>query len=147
MIGTDTTGKSRIRGFTILEVMVAFLILAFGILGMLYLATFAIRANSLGRGLGQARFVAEQQAEFHRSLDYRNPMLIDDGDTLDLNDTVTPDYEDTTYNKGILYRVMWNIAEDLPNEGIKTLRIHVLWQDQAKANHYEISTMKGEIRR
>ncbi len=150
----DLTGKKMNNlerrnqsGFTLAEVMVAILILSFGFVGMLYMATFAIKANAMGRGLGQARFIAEQQSEFLRSLDYRNPLLIDDGDTLDLDDTLTADFEDTTFHDGIAYRVLWNIAEDQPNDGMKMLKIHIIWQDQVKRSHYEITTMKGEVRR
>ena len=94
--GKIMTGYSKNKkGFTIIEVLVAFLIMAVGFMGMLYLSLFAVKANQASQGMGKARFIAEQRSEELRSLDYRHEFLIDDGDTLDLDDIITPDFADT----------------------------------------------------
>ncbi|MFP4458219.1 MAG: prepilin-type N-terminal cleavage/methylation domain-containing protein [Candidatus Zixiibacteriota bacterium] len=134
-------------GFTIAEVMIAFIILAIGFTSMLYLSLFAIKANMEGQRLGSARFIAEQRAENLRSLDYRHPMLIDDGDSLDLDDTVTPDFQDSLSRDGIDYDIMWNIAENIPENGIKTIKIFVLWNEQQGPKEFEFTTFKGSASR
>lgn len=149
-MGWQLMGAKRLKGkngFSILEVMVAFLIMAIGFMGMLYLALFAIKANAMGQKMGNARFIAEQRAENLRSLDYRHPLLIDDGDTLDLDDLTTPDYSDSLDQNGMRYDIAWNIAENIPENGIKTIRIHVLWEEENRDKHFEFTTFKGSARR
>jgi prepilin-type N-terminal cleavage/methylation domain-containing protein len=57
-------GRARdVRGFTIVETMVAIAIIAFGFLGLATVHGVSSRAQSLGQNQGLARFVADQQLE------------------------------------------------------------------------------------
>ena len=143
----DRVGTNKTKGFTVIEVLVAFSIMLFGFVAMLSLAAFAVKANTLGRGMGQARYIGEQRAEHIRALDYRHPILIDDGDTLDLEDTTNPDYRDSTLVRDTWYRVFWNIAEGAPAAEVKTVRIHVLWNVAGLQKQISFTTFKGTVRR
>lgn len=132
-------------GFTIVEVMVAFLIMVIGFTFMLQLVLFMFKANIVGRDMAEAKFVAEQVAERIRSMDYRSAELVDDGDTGDLDDIASPDYEDTLVVSGTQYRQLYNIADGVPYANVKTVRIFILWNAGNTNHSYAITTYKGDI--
>jgi Tfp pilus assembly protein PilV len=135
------------NGFSLIEVVIAFSMMLIGFVAMLSLAGFLIKSNSLSRGLSQARFLAEQQSERLRSLEWRSAALDDDGDTTDLDDTTAPDYQDSTVLRNMHYKMMWNIADDFPRAGVKTIKIHILWTYSGLEKHISFTTYKGESRR
>jgi len=119
--------KSR-DAFSMLEVMVAFTILAVGILAIVPITVFMLQSNIHNKNIAQARLIAEQYAENFRAIDYENAILMDDGDTTDLDDIINPDFSDTVDFEGQDYVVSWNIATNLPSPGIKSVNIIVSWQ-------------------
>ncbi|MBN2231515.1 MAG: prepilin-type N-terminal cleavage/methylation domain-containing protein [Deltaproteobacteria bacterium] len=63
------------RGFTLIELMVSLAILAFGILGFLFLQGRAIEGRVFGREMSRATFVAEGCLEGLLALDYHHGRL------------------------------------------------------------------------
>ena len=75
--------KSNDKGFTIIELMIAMAILAFGILGFTLLNSHALQNRTFSRGLNRATVTAERVAENLMYLKYDDPLLTDNtGDTV-----------------------------------------------------------------
>ncbi len=142
-------GAGKRRGFTLLEVMIAFTILAVGVLALAPLTVFMLKGNLNTKHLNQARLLAEQYAERVRALDYEDAFLADDGDTTDLSDVQTPDHSDTVVIDGQQYVVMWNIAKDLPMRGIKSVNIIVQWKSPIDDRTHRVNflTYKAAVSR
>ncbi len=140
-----TGSGNRRAGFTLLEVMVAFTILVVGILMIMPMTVFMIKANVHNKYLAQARLLAEQYAEHMRSLDYEDAMLSDDGDTTDLNNLTDPDHADTLQIGRETYFVAWNIKET----DVKTINIIVSWLDPTDNRRHRVSfeTVRAPVSR
>ena len=65
------------KGFTIIELMIAMVILAFGILGFTFLNSRALQNRTFSRDLNRATVTAEQVAENLMYIEYDDPLLDD----------------------------------------------------------------------
>lgn len=137
------------KGFTLLEVLIAFTLLTIGVLALAPLTVFMLKGNLHTKHLNQARLLAEQYAERVRALDYEDAFLADDGDTTDLDDIQTPDHSDTVVIDGQQYVVDWNVATNLPVQGVKSVNIIVLWRTPADNELHRVSflTYKAAVSR
>jgi type IV pilus assembly protein PilV len=99
------------RGFTLLEVMIALVILAIGLLGLAGLQIIAIKGNSFGQQMTVASTLAQNQLEELRE----NAGSLSDG-----NDTVTD-------QNGITYTRNWVVATNQPQANMDTVNITVSW--------------------
>ena len=82
------------KGFTIIELMIAMAVLAFGILGFTFLNCRALNNRTFSRDLNRATMVAEQVAENLMYLEYDDPLLADDKGNADASKYPT---DATTY--------------------------------------------------
>jgi len=78
----------RERGFTLIELMVSMVIMAFGILGFLFLQSQSSKARTFAREMDRATVVAMGQLEELRALNYESSLLFDDDS--DTNPTKYP---------------------------------------------------------
>jgi len=62
-------------GFTLIELMIALVILAFGILGFLFLQGQAVQGRVFGREMSRATFVAQSNMEELLSMDFGHSLL------------------------------------------------------------------------
>ena len=150
-------------GFTLVEVMVATLVLSIGI-GTLYtMHLTAIRANATAYKLTASSNWASDRIERLLALSYDDPDLIDDnGDGTDqdsdndgiddvgtdLNfglDNVGPqaDGRDNTAPAG--YTIVWNIAVDTPVPNSKTIRVIVTSPDRGGTQTVRMTYIKAEV--
>ena len=141
--------REKRKGFTILEVMVAFTILVIGVMAIVPITVFMYKSNVHNKRLSSAKFLAEEYAENFRAVDYGNIQLQDDADTSDLFDIDTPDHADTTTMQRDTFYVMWNIAENVPSTGIKSINIIVAWDDRTDNSRHQINflTYKAAVSR
>ncbi|MEO0235532.1 MAG: prepilin-type N-terminal cleavage/methylation domain-containing protein [candidate division WOR-3 bacterium] len=114
------------KGFSLLELLVALFILSIGLLGVVPLAITTIRLNAFQNQLLNAKFLAERQAEYLKSISFDSQDLSNDGDNSDLDNTITPDHNIIRVMDNITYNVMWNIAEN--PDGTRTVNIIVQWR-------------------
>ncbi|UCG91670.1 MAG: prepilin-type N-terminal cleavage/methylation domain-containing protein [candidate division WOR-3 bacterium] len=123
------------RGFTLLEILIAVMILAVGILTVSQMTILGLRTNRVIRDRSKAREILAEGMEVLKILDAEDPLLIANKDTLTLDDTTGAYRADTTNIVGrtvthVGYNVYWNIVDDHPNAGLKTIRMFVFRQDK-----------------
>ncbi len=131
------------KGLGLLEVMIAMVVFLIGGAALFSLIVTMVKMNRMTNERNYARLIAEQIAENLRSVDYKSPELENDGDNNDLDDIQNADHSSSTTREGKLYNIYWNIAEDTPKEGVKTIRVIVTH----KNIDYRVTTLKGKIRR
>ncbi|UCD06289.1 MAG: prepilin-type N-terminal cleavage/methylation domain-containing protein [candidate division WOR-3 bacterium] len=123
------------KGFTLVEVLVAIVVLAIGVLAVSRLTVMGIRTSTLMNRRMYARDVLNRYHEELMGLPTNDSILryITSGG---LDDTLTPDYEVSEAVGGGVFRILWNIADSMivavPDPRFKTVRIHVLWLQAAR---------------
>jgi type IV pilus assembly protein PilV len=99
------------HGFTLLEVMIAMVILAIGLLGLASMHIMAIKGNSFGQQMTVASTIAQNQLEQLR----RATGALANG-----NDAVTD-------QNGITYTRTWTVTPNSPQQGATTVVITINW--------------------
>lgn len=108
--------QSRCEGFTLIEVMIAVVILAAGILALATMQIVSIRSNAFSTEMTYATMLAQSQFEQFRNIDYDS--VVTDSDVIPASET----------SKGIPYTVQWTVNDDDPTTDMKTIDLNVLWQ-------------------
>ena len=118
------------QGFTLVEVLVAIMILAVGVLAVSQLTVMGSRTSTLMNRRMYARDVLNRYYEQFTGLPTQDSIfrhLTSSG----LNDTMAPDYNVTEDTPGGRFRVLWNIADSMidtvPDTRFKTVRVHIQW--------------------
>jgi type IV pilus assembly protein PilV len=101
----------NIKGFTLLEVMIALVILSIGLLGLASLQVMSIKGNSFGQQMTVASTLAQNQLEQLRRTS---------GTLVNGNDTVTD-------QNGITYTRTWQVTLNSPQPGATTVLITITW--------------------
>ena len=105
----------RNEGFTLLEVMIALVILAVGLLGLAALQLVAVKSNAFSSEMTYATMLAQQHAEVLKSLPYTDANL-------------TPGTHTAVgSSKGVQYSVTWNVTDNVPATDMKSVNVTVLW--------------------
>ena len=159
------------KGFTLIEVMIAMLVLSIGILGVATMQVTAIKGNSFSIGLTEAATFAQNKVEELAVLAYDDVDLDDDnGDgtnqdtdntgidddeeanpvdginNFGLDDILTPDgYQEAVGATNIQYDILWNIAVDKPAANAKHIRVHVLWQANGVRRTVSLDRIKANF--
>lgn len=162
------------KGFTILEVLVALAILAFGILSVATMQATAIKGNSQSIDITEGITLAQDKAEELMKFPYDTsafagdllgdtdgdgtnqdgdnpPNGIDDDDEGTVVDNIlnfglgqTDGAADHTENVG-RYTIHWNVAVNQPITNVKTVRVIVLWSDRGTAKRASVEFMKMDL--
>jgi Tfp pilus assembly protein PilV len=104
--------------FTLIEVMVALIILIVGLMGLATLQLAAIKSNSFSSEMTYATMLGQQQAEYLKSLPFTDPNL-QPGSNNSIQQT----------GKGVQYTISWAVsADNIPATNMRTIAISVTWQ-------------------
>jgi type IV pilus assembly protein PilV len=160
------------RGLTLLEVLAAIAILAFGLLAIATMQATSVKGNSQAIGITEAVSLAQDKVEELMRLPYDDPA--DNDDPLDDNGggasngtNQDPDddgfdndggnfgLDDTVDGGGNViadesevngrYTIYWNIAVDEPLNNVKTVRIIVVWTERGTQKRAIVDFMKSNI--
>lgn len=118
------------RGFTLVEVLVALVILAIGVLAVANLTVMGVRTSTVMNRRMYARDVLNRYHEQLMGLPTSDSILRHlTSDSL--SDTVNYDYGTTEIAGGGEFRVLWNVSDSVidttADARFKTIRIHILW--------------------
>ncbi|MGA1790805.1 MAG: type IV pilus modification PilV family protein [bacterium] len=125
------------KGFTILEVMVALVFLAVGLLGIAGLHFATISGNHSASHITMAVNLAEDKIEELKRLGFADTALADtDSIKTDVGTNVrgnpllftSPDHGDDSPASGFVR--VWNVADATPAIGLKTITVIVGWEQQ-----------------
>ncbi len=127
-------GVSGQNGFTLIEVMLAILILAVGMMAMAMLQITAIRGGSFANQMTQASILGQDKIEEFKNTAYTS---ISGG-----NDTVTG-------GNGVTYTRTWTVTESNPpgttgsaSSKMKTINLTVSWTGpQGNSHSVQFSTI------
>jgi prepilin-type N-terminal cleavage/methylation domain-containing protein len=109
------------RGFTLIETMLAMLILSVGVLGTTMLTINAIAGNVTSNRITAATTFAQERIEEIEQLGYGN------ADTA----VGTEDYGSNTYYS--LHKRVTSIAADTPAANMKTVSVQVYWRSDQES--------------
>lgn len=149
----------RQSGFTLIELMLAMVILSVGVLGIVKLQMQTSTGNLVSRNQTAAVNLARSKMEeLRRVKEYYintqggatqypagNPRLQNDGDNADLGNWSSPDKQETgTFDEGLneggRYTIAWNIADNAPEIFMKTVRVRVTWMQGSIPKYVELET-------
>lgn len=142
------------KGFTLIEVLVAVTIFAFGILAVVQMQLLAGNTNIKSRMMTEAIVVAQNEIERLMFLQYNHDDLVPgDGDmtkgwAFDNNPAVTvtnevqlADFNNTTHP---IYEIGWNVQPNVPYDNTKTVRVIVKWVDQNIKQRFSLYMVKTD---
>ncbi len=124
--------SAKTSGFTLLEVLMAAVILAVGLLGLAAMQTAAIKANYQAKKHTLATSLAESQLEAYRNMSYD---AIPSGTITDTN-VISGDVGNFTRTV--------TIENDTPVAGLKTITVSVSWND-GKLRTTTLKTIVGSL--
>lgn len=113
---------------TLVEIMVALVVLAFGLLGVAALQVRAITESSSGHHLSDASALARNRLEELTRIAWDDSVLDDSGGAWSADTQVST--ADQAYN--VAERVTLDAAE--PATRIKSIEVRVTWSDEKRAN-------------
>ena len=124
------------RGSSIIELMIAMMILGIVIGGTVDGMRFLMNANAASNDSVEAQQAIDQAVFVLESIPYTSVLLADDGDPNDLGDLVSPDktadpatgttpWTITVNNHA--YTIVYNIAQDAILRGSKVIYVYAIW--------------------
>jgi prepilin-type N-terminal cleavage/methylation domain-containing protein len=120
-------GRSRERGFTLLELVVAISILTIGILGVASMQVSAIRGNHFASDVTEASTWASDEIEKLIRLSWDDAGLQDtDGDGVNGLDDIGANSDQALVTQG-KYTIQCNFADDVVIADTKTVHVIVTW--------------------
>ena len=106
------------KGMSLVEIMVAMIILAIALAWLAPLLVIAMRGNRFGGDLTEATTLAQDKLEEFRNMSYSSM----------LEDPVGQDTVGTAVRS-------WTITEEAGQEGLANIEVNVSWQDDKGQDH------------
>ena len=114
----EAANRGRERGFTLIEVMVAVLLLALGLSALAAMQITAVTINARANGMTRLVTMAQERLELLLALPYNYPHLLDTaaGAAKTTYDVAPGDVPDG-------HRVYWCVNEGFPRPQLKTIDV------------------------
>ena len=125
------------RGLTLLEVLVAMVVLSLGLLALAKMQITAIQVNAISGRLTQGTAFAQDKVEQLMALPYDDAKL----------DDQTPVGEVTTYTEtrpAQGYTITWTVDQD-PTTGVKTINLTVTWSNRGRPKTFSLAFFKESV--
>ena len=119
-------------GFTMIEVMVALGILAFGILAVASMQTSSLSGTRTAHCVTEATTVAMDKVEDIMMLPYSDANLS--------SGAHGPEYDPSNR-----YRIDWTVTDDVPVESTKTIDVTVQWQERGVVRTSSLTYIKMDV--
>ena len=123
-------------GFSLLEVMIALAILAFGILTIAVAQVSSVQMNSKAKNLSQAAYLAQAQldqfmAQPKGSLFFTVPLVnfMDPTNPVAVTNPSGPPNSVTTFTRS------WSVTPNSPLAGLTTITVRVQWDTPTQLSH------------
>jgi type IV pilus assembly protein PilV len=126
-----TNRRSTEQGLTLLEVMIALVILAIGLLALSGMQLTTIKSNSAGFSSTTAVSLADQRMQQLKRVASFSDSLLTAG-THDINSV--PSEPDVTGGDGVTYHGSYTVTDDNPIVGVKLIAYTVSWTNVSAAN-------------
>ncbi|MEO0123568.1 MAG: prepilin-type N-terminal cleavage/methylation domain-containing protein [candidate division WOR-3 bacterium] len=116
------------KGFTLVEILVAIVILGLGVLAVSQMTILGLRTSRVINTQMYARDVLNRTYEFLQGLPTTDTTYLKWRSSVNLDDTIpgSCDYNVNETTRGGRFRVVWNIDDSIPDNRFKTVRIHVI---------------------
>ena len=118
----------KANGFTLMEVMVALVVLLFGVVAMASLSAVVVQGNRGSTNRTRADEVLYQKVEQFQSMPYQ---AISSG-----SDQVTLG--------GVRFNRQWTVDPNTPSANVMRIRLRATWVERADTFHVRTTTLKGQ---
>ncbi len=129
-VNTDITRQvlDQARGgFTLIELVVAILIFALGIIGVAKMQSESVKGNSYAMQLTRANNIAQDMSEYLKVLPFTSDSL--GGASIPLAGEVTRVASDVT-TAGITYERGWIVNQGASDDNLREIAVQVWWQNR-----------------
>jgi type IV pilus assembly protein PilV len=149
------------KGYTLIEVLIAITVLAFGLMAVATMQVTAIKTNAIASGISQGLTLAQARVEELMNLPYGHDDLKDfdgDGTGKDLDNDGVDDNEDnfglnhtegeadnSTPETNDGYTIYWNVAINVPVIDSKTIRVIVTWTEKGRNKRIKLDFVKTNL--
>ena len=123
------------KGFSLVELLVAVCIMAIAFAGLATMEVACINGNSIASNVTTGITLAQDKMEELNSVDYNDPRVADvnTSNNGNLRNSTNIDFSeidiDEQGNPGGVYTRIWNVADDTPTAGQKTIVVIVTWKN------------------
>lgn len=124
------------NGFTLIELMIAMVVMAFGVLGYSFLQSSSLRNRLFSREMNRATIIAQDFMEQIMALPYKHTLLADNAN--DNNPTTHPPNGSGVTKDGqqwilstdgnFKYYTRWKVTAGCPNTDIKLIELFTVWE-------------------
>lgn len=125
--------RSRVGGFTLVETMIAFVLLSFGLLAMLAMQLHAMRGGQLGRHYSNAAQIARDQMEALHRLPFGDPLLAPGGwqaPTAGIATANTIQYDGGGTTQEQVFAAQYRVTADAVDPALlKHIDVRVTWYE------------------
>lgn len=136
------------RGFTLIEILMALVLLSVGVLAVAALQGTGLRAAAHAERMSLGSAAAKSLAERLMALPYQHPELADTQgngraglDHIDSDETQA-DHRLLVAGR-IPLQVYWNLVEDEPAVGLKTVRVIACWEQGGREHRYPLEFIRA----
>ncbi len=123
------------RGFTLIEVFFAIFIIVFVLFALNRMTVLVMRSNSFNDHTSSALDLAQDKMEELKSALPTSAILLDlqTANNNDLSNTTNFDFQENNIDGlgrvGGIYTRTWNVADNSPKAGMKSVAVIVTWMD------------------